>query len=50
MADFLARRVYEGKLDFADVPERFKAQVRQILHDKYGYDVPDDMPDFFSGL
>ena len=39
MADFLARRVYEGKLNFADVPDRFKQQVRQILHDKYNYDV-----------
>lgn len=39
MAEFLARRVYEEKLNFIDVPERFKDTVRQILHDKYDIDV-----------
>ena len=39
MAAFLARRVYEGKLNFVDVPERFKEQVREILRDEYGMEV-----------
>lgn len=39
MAEFLARRVYEGKLEFANVPERFKSAVRKILKDKYSVDV-----------
>ena len=39
MAAFLARRVYEGKLNFADIPERFKEQVREILRDEYGAEV-----------
>lgn len=39
MADFLARRVYEGKLQFADVPDRFKSQVRIILKEKYEIEV-----------
>ena len=37
MAEFLARRVYEGYLAFEDVPDKIKPQVRQILHDKYKY-------------
>jgi hypothetical protein len=36
MAEFLARRVCEGKLAFEDVPYRFKEQVRIILKEKYG--------------
>lgn len=39
MTDFLARRVYEGKLSFEDIPRQFKDSVRQILRDKYGMDV-----------
>lgn len=39
MAEFLARRVYEGKLRFEDVPDRFKVQVRKILKEKYGMEV-----------
>jgi hypothetical protein len=37
MVDFLARRIYEGKLEFEDVPSRFKEQVRVVL-DKYNID------------
>lgn len=36
MTDFLARRVYEGKLDFQDVPESLKHDVRIVLKEKYG--------------
>ena len=39
MVDFLARRIYEGKLEFEDVPARFKEQVRIVLKDKYNIDV-----------
>lgn len=35
MAEFLARRVYEGKLEFNMVPSVFKEQVRKILKEKY---------------
>ena len=37
MAEFLARRVFEGKLEFNVVPERFKGAVREILINKYNY-------------
>ena len=39
MAEFLARRVYEGKLEFNKVPEIFKEQVRTILKEKYNMEV-----------
>ena len=39
MTAFLARRVYEGHLEFADVPARFKEEVRAILKEQYGIDV-----------
>lgn len=31
MAEFLARRILEGKLLFADVPKKLKDEVYQIL-------------------
>lgn len=41
MAEFLARRVYEGKLGFEDIPERFKKAVSEILQSKYGFTLTD---------
>lgn len=37
MAKFLAMRVYQGKLAFDDVPDKYKAEVRRILIDEYGW-------------
>lgn len=31
MAEFLAYRILQGKLTFAKVPERLKAEVKSIL-------------------
>jgi hypothetical protein len=39
MAEFLARQVYEGKITFVEVPQRFKPRVRTILKEKYDIDV-----------
>ena len=38
MAKFLARRVYDGKLSFDDVPEKFQEDVRKILKEEYNYE------------
>lgn len=37
MAKFLAMRVYQGKLAFDDVPDKYKAEVRRILIDEYDW-------------
>lgn len=37
MVEFLARRVFEGRLEFNAVPERFKDAAREILINKYNY-------------
>lgn len=37
MVEFLARRVFEGKLEFNAVPAKFKDAVREILINKYNY-------------
>ncbi len=42
MAEFLAMRVFQGKLSFEEVPERFKESVRTILREKYGMEVGDE--------
>lgn len=33
MAEFLAYRILQGKLTFSKVPERLKADVKEILTD-----------------
>ena len=39
LAEFLAMRVYQNKLTFEEVPNRFKESVRTILREKYGMEV-----------
>ncbi len=34
MADFLAGRIIGGYLTFDEVPDKFKREVAEILHDK----------------
>ena len=35
MAEFLAMRVYEKKMSFDEIPERFRETVKEILKEKY---------------
>lgn len=37
MARFLAMRVSSGKLDYNDVPERFKSDVHEALISEFGW-------------
>lgn len=41
MAQFLAMRVAKHKLDYAEVPDAYKADVKEILISKYGWDEHD---------
>lgn len=37
MVKFLAMRVEQGKLDYKDVPEKYKQEVHDILIEEYGW-------------
>ena len=37
MARFLAMRCANHKLEYADVPEKYKQEVKQLLMDEYGW-------------
>ncbi len=37
MARFLAMRCAQHRLAYRDVPDKYKAEVRQILIDEYGW-------------
>lgn len=37
MARFFAMRVAKGRLDYSEVPEVYKADVKQILIEDYGW-------------
>lgn len=41
MAGFLAMRVNSGKLEYKDVPDKYKQDVHDILINKYGWSESD---------
>ena len=41
MYKFLARRIHDGYMTLADVPEKFKDRVKAAYKELYGIDLPE---------